>query len=148
MMNRREALLTISAAAVTFAAPSSSALAEVLHPSLPLAEADPGVPTDQVAANQAADDELRADLAGMVNRADSEEGVPVLLACVNLVRDASSGRVPQVKLTAMNKAVVADFLTTAAAWQRIKPAATEGDVGNLIQVLAVRDFASHGKGAK
>jgi hypothetical protein len=148
MMNRREAMLSISAAALTSVAPSGSALAEVLHSSSPPAEGNPGAGTAQNATNQAADDELRADLAGMVNRADSEEGVPVLLACVNLVRDASSGRVPQVKLTAMNKAVVADFLTTAAAWQRIKPAATEGDVGNLIQVLAVRDFASHGKGAK
>ena len=84
----------------------------------------------------------------MANRADSEEGVPVLLACVNLVKDASRNIVPPIKLTSMNKAVTADFRSTAPAWERIKPSAKEGDVGNLIQVLAVRNFAGSAKGAK
>jgi hypothetical protein len=148
MINRREALLGLSAAVLSSAAPQASALGEVFGPGLPISHDDltaakPGDTPDEIA-----DERLRKDLAGMANRANSEEGVPVLLACVNLLKDPSSNKVPPVRLTAMNKAVTTEFRTTAAAWKRIKPNSEEGDVGSLIQVLAARDFASGGKGGQ
>jgi hypothetical protein len=134
-INRRKALLGISAAAFAASVSSTSALAE-------------GAIATQPDTAGAADDRLRKDLAGMAHRADSEEGVPVLLACVNLVPERTGIKAPAAKLSPMNKAVAADFHATAAAWQRLKPNAAEGDVGSMIQVLALRDFAIVGKGGK
>lgn len=90
--------------------------------------------------SQADDDSLRKDLARMAPRADSEEGVPVLLACQDLVAEKKWART-----TATNAAIAAEFRRTAAAWQRLKPAAPVTDVGNLIQVLADHDFAQGGR---
>ena len=80
----------------------------------------------------------------MATRADSEEGVPVFLACVNLVVDKSSQKAPQGKVTKLNAAVVSEFRETAAAWERIQPNSPEGDVGKVIQILAERDFSNGG----
>jgi hypothetical protein len=148
MINRREALLGISAAALSSMTSSASALSALVAPNLTGAEraALGAAPSDADAA--AAEDRLRKELAQMASRADSEEGVPVLLACVNQVVDKATGKVPPAALSPWNAVVVADFRQTAAAWQRVRPNATEGDVGSLIQVLAVRDFAAGGKERK
>ena len=145
MINRREALIGISAVALGVATPSAPALAGIFEPVLPgAAFPAPGSPAKD-ADSQAVDGRLRKDLARMASRADSEEGVPVFLACVNLVVDKSSQRAPQGKVTKLNAVIVSEFRQNAAAWERIQPNSPDGDVGKLIQVLAERDFSSGGK---
>lgn len=141
MINRREVLIGMSAAALSAAAPAASALAEFL-------ELSPQSPSTSAqtsnAANDAADKRLREDLARLAPRANSEEGVPVFLACMNLVTDKSSHKAPPVQLTPLNAVVAAEFRQTAAAFERIRPNATQTDVAEVIVVLADRDFANGG----
>jgi peptidoglycan/xylan/chitin deacetylase (PgdA/CDA1 family) len=133
MMNRRNALGVLAATAVGGLGASRSKLGAFLQAAGGTAQA----PADATAAS--ADEQLRKDLARMAPRADSEAGVPVLLACQDLVAEKMWA-----KTTAANAAIAAEFRRTAAAWQRIKPGAPATDVGNLIQVLADHDFANGG----
>jgi hypothetical protein len=116
MMNRREALVRLGTAALIAGLPAASSLA-------------------QASENDALDARLRKDIARLEPRVNSEEGVPVLLACVNLV-----GPQP----AAHNSAVAAEFRQTAAAWERIHPHPKDTDVGKVIEVLAYRDFSKGG----
>jgi hypothetical protein len=141
MMNRREALISLSAAAIGTATPSSSALIRFLDPAL--SEAQKALPSTQ--SNAAIDERLRKDVAELAARPNSEEGVPVILACLNLVTDKQGKPARPAKLSPMNIAVVADFRRNAAAWERIKPDSPGGDVATLIQIMAERDVANGGK---
>jgi hypothetical protein len=90
-------------------------------------------------SNQAIDDRLRDDLAQRNKRINSEEGIVMFLVCENLVAGS-----PEPQVTAMNSAVAAAFQQTADAWQRIHPDAKYGDVAQVIEVIAARDFARGG----
>jgi hypothetical protein len=79
MMNRRNALGVLAATAVGGLGSSRSKLGAFLQAAGGTAQA----PADATAAS--ADEQLRKDLARMAPRADSEAGVPVLLACQDLV---------------------------------------------------------------
>ena len=80
----------------------------------------------------------------MSKRANSEAGVPVLLACVDLAPLKGTNKPPVPQLSPWNKTVTAQFKQTVAAWERVNPKPQEGDVGKVIQVLATRNFASSG----
>ena len=142
-ISRRQAILGVSAAVLTTAALPSSALAELLEPALPLGPASASNAPPESAADTALDDRLRKELADMSVRADSEEGVPVMLALFDL----APGRHTQ-KLGGLSPAFAAELHRNAASWERVKPGATEADIGNLIQVLAARDFADGGTGGQ
>ena len=144
MITRREVLLGMSAAALGAAATPASALAELLEPRLQGVQSPPSGAQTKNVGNDAVDERLRNDLARMAPHANSEEGVPVFLACINLVADKSSHKVPPVRRTALNRAVAAEFRQTAAAWERIRPNPPASDVAQLIVVLADRDFANGG----
>ena len=142
MMNRRAALAAIAAA--TFgAAPSGSALVRLLQSGQAKTQgaAFGNQPKDPV--KDAIDDRLRQDLARLAPRANSEEGIPVLLACEDLVVDRTSQK-STVMLTAFNTVLASDFHKNSEAWQRIHPDAAETDVAKLVEVLADRDFANGG----
>ena len=143
MINRRQALLGMSAAALG-AAPSASALAGLLGTGVTGVPAA-NTPAKDAGSDAAVDDRLRKDLAQLDSRANSEEGVPVLLACVNLVAEKGSHRTSHAALTPFNTALTVEFRRNAAAWERVRPKSTAGDVGILIEVLAARDFNSGGK---
>lgn len=143
MINRRDVLIGMSAAALGAATPLS-ALVGLLEPGLHGMQSPATGGLTKDAANDAADERLRKDLARLAPRANSEEGVPVFLACMNLVTDKSSHKAPPVQLTALNTAVAAEFRQTAAAWERIRPNAPATDVAEIIVVLADRDFANGG----
>ncbi len=128
MMNRRDALLAMSATAVAGIRPFHTTWLRLL----------------QTAAPESIDDRLRKDIARLGPREYSEEGIPVFLACENLAASKSAS----VKLTAFNAALAAEFRKNAAAWQRIKPDAPDADVAKLIEVLAERDFSNGGKELK
>jgi hypothetical protein len=64
---------------------------------------------------------------------------------MNRVPNNTSHKVPPVTLTALNTSLAAEFRQTAAAWERIRPDPAASDVGHVIEVLAVRDFANGGK---
>jgi hypothetical protein len=130
MINRRELLVRVGAATLSAATASTSALAELLND----------------AAAQSVDERLRQDLARLTPRANSEEGVPVFLACLNLVADKSTHKVPPVQLTPLNRTVAAEFRQVAAAWERIRPNSPASDVAEVIVVLADRDFSNGGTG--
>jgi hypothetical protein len=121
MINRREALLGMSAAALGVVATPSSALADK-------------------AADLAADAQLKEDLKLLKPWVLSEEGIPVILACVNQV-----GHPAAAALSPMNARITADFRETAAAWDRVLPHSPETDAGKTIQLLARKDFEKGGK---
>jgi hypothetical protein len=155
MMNRRRALLVISGATFGGVAGASSSVARPLPSTLFGEQA--GASTTQAAAadkaadraaDKAADSQLREELARIATRADSEEGVPVFLACLNLVASDASHKAPPAALTALNASLAVEFRQTAAAWERVRPNPAASDVGHVIEVLAVRDFANGGKGPK
>ena len=131
MVNRREALLSIGAAAFGSATPSASALVRLLESGALSSDAD-------------LDDRLRKEIAEQASRSTSEEGVPMFLACVNLVEDKSSGKVPFAAPTALSSAIAAEFRRDTAAWERIEPNAPASDIAKLIQALAEQDFAGGG----
>ena len=122
MMNRREALLGMSAAILT---------------------ASVGALGEQTATfpDSAVDDRLRSDIDRLSPRVNSEEGVSVFLACVNVI-----GRKPApASLTRSDAAVASEFRRDAVAWERIRPNAPATEVGKLIEVLAYRDFSRGGR---
>ena len=139
-LTRRKAILGMSVAAVATAVSSSFGVVGWWHPTF--AEASRLSPASE--SEQGLDEQLRRDLAELASREDSEEGVPVLLACINQVADTSTHTVIPAKLTSWNASVTVAMQENAAAWQRIRPGAPVADVAHLIQVLAARDFAAGG----
>ncbi len=142
MMNRRKALVVISASMLGGVAPASSSIIRLPGSSL-FGTPDP-TPGSQSDTAHSADDRLRKDLAAIDARVNSEEGVPVFLSCVNLVVNNTLQKPPPVTLTGLNRAIAAEFHETAGAWERIRPNPIGSDVGHVIEVLARRDFAAGG----
>ena len=143
MMNRRRALIAMSAAALG-AVPSSSALVRLIQSGAPQTQEKSSGANSKEATDNAADEHLRKDLARLAPKANSEEGILVLLACEDLVPSHKSA----VTLTALNTSLASDFRETASAWQRIHPDAPATDISHVVEVLADRDFASGGKEQK
>ena len=139
MITRRKAVLGLSAAALGSAAPSTLGLLELLPPPPARAASTFAVPA---AEDRAVDERLRRELAQLASNEDSEEGVPVILACINQVPDAQTRRPPPVHLTPFNVTLTAQMRQNAAAWQRIRPNAPASDVARLIQLLAYRDLSA------
>ena len=140
MMNRRSALGALAATAIGGLGTFDSRLRGIMQAAAgnpkPSTPAEPSKDTSQAEI----DERLRKDLARMAPRADSEAGVPVILACQDLVAEKKWA-----KTNATNAAIAAEFRRTAAAWQRVKPDAPATDVGNLIQILADHDFTNGGE---
>ena len=126
-------------AAATLGAVPGAALARLLQSDQPQTRGS----ASGTQSTDAVDDRLRQDLARLAPRAYSEEGIPVFLACEDLVADGTSQK-STVMLTPFNTAFASEFRKNAAAWQRIHPDATDSDVAKLIEVLADRDFANGG----
>ena len=141
MMNRRRALVAI-AVATGSAVSSKAALARLLESGQAHHDASSGAQRED-AVNEV-DVRLREDLARLAPRAYSEEGIPVFLACEDLVSNRTS-RHFAATLTPFNAALAADLRKNAEAWQRIHPDATDADIAKLIEVLADRDFAGGGR---
>ena len=91
------------------------------------------------AAKTAGDEELRANVARMgTPREDSEVGVPVFLACEDLVAE-QAGK-PGAPPNAFSAQIAADLRRFGDEWLRLHPDAKEEVVARLIQILADRDF--------
>lgn len=90
------------------------------------------------------DARLKRDVERIAPRVYSDEGIPVLLACVDLRRPAGAPFVP----TRSNVELAGLVRDNAAAWERLYPEAKPEDVSKLIEVLADRDFAALGAGAR
>ena len=142
MMNRRGALAAM-AAATCGAVSSSAAIARILRsPQGVTSAAASTLPNG--ALKDAVDERLRKDLARLAPREYSEEGIPVFLACEDLVTEKTTPNAART-LTPFNAALAADFRKNAEAWQRIHPEPPNADVAKIIEVLADRDFADGGK---
>lgn len=91
------------------------------------------------------DERVAAEMSRLSSRVYSEEGIPMLLACENLVPPATAGKTPVLPTTAFNKVFSSAFHRYAVAWQRLHPDATEDDVPKVLELLADLDFAAGGK---
>ena len=142
MINRRGALAAMAAA--TFGAvPASAAVAKLIQSDLAQTQAAASGNPPRDAVPNTVEDRLRQDIARLAPRAYSEEGVPVLLACEDLVSDKAL-RGQTVSVTPFNTSVASDFRKTAEAWERIHPDALDTDISKVVEVLAERDFANGG----
>ena len=135
MINRRTTLLSIAAAFGT--AIAHTALGRF---------ADSGSKAPAAGAAKAdGEADLRDDLARMASpREYSEEGVPVFLACVDVVAEQAGKAVAPA--TPFSAQIARDLRRYGDAWRRLHPDAPEGDVAKLIQILADRDFAHGAQG--
>ena len=139
-MTRRKAVFGITVAALGSAALPAPGLFEVTQPDSLIA----GKTAPCAEPNEVIDDRLSRDIARMAFRADSEEGVPVLLACINQVVGRSVSKAAAVKLVPWNAQIAGEIRQDAAAWQRIRPNCPVSDVAHLIQVVAQRDISAGG----
>ena len=137
LFNRRQALIGISLA--TFRGVAWS-LPRPFRPAI-WEETGSGVQAAEAPSSDTIDDRLRADLARLAPRIYSEEGIPVFLACVNLVPAKTSQPAPKVSLTPLSAALASTLHRNAEAYQRIRPGAEAKDIAPLIEVLADRDFS-------
>jgi hypothetical protein len=98
-----------------------------------------GPATPAADAAKPGDADLRDDLARMAApREDSEVGVPVFIACVDVVAMKAGTR--SAPATPFSAQIASDLRRFGDAWLRQHPDAKEGDVARLIQILAERDF--------
>ena len=136
MINRRTTLLGLAAACGTGLA--QTALGRFGDGASAVQAADVPNPT--------ADAALREDLARMATPHELlDEGVPVFLACVDVVAE-TAGKA-KAAATPFSAQIASDLRRFGDAWQRLHPDAPEGDVARLIQILAARDFAHGDKGS-
>jgi hypothetical protein len=124
-LNRRKALVTLGFTALSGVAWSITRAR--------------GPQDTDATATQAIDDRLRQDLAERKKRINSEDGIAMFLVCENLVPGS-----PAPEVTPFNSTAAAAFQQTADAWQRIHPDAKYGDVAQVIEIIAARDFAHGG----
>ena len=109
----------------------------------------PGLHSARVAGEDAPrpatnDAALQDDLARMGSHEYSDEGIPVLLACIDLIAE-KAGK-PPVAPPAFSRQFAADLRRYSDAWLRLHPDAPVDDVSKVIEVLAERDFAHGGSG--
>jgi len=134
MINRRTTLVAIAAACGTVL--SHAALGR-------FADTGPTVPAAD-APKPAGEAELRDNLARVGSHEYSEEGVPVFLACVDLMAEhvGKTGPSP----TPFSAQIASDLRRYGDAWQRLHPDAPETDAAKVIEMLAERDFVRGAKG--
>ncbi len=141
MMNRRKTLLAI--VGTWSAGASVSAFASLLssdqEPSGTSSGSGP-----EAAAVDPVEKSLREDLTRLGSRAYSDEGIPVFLACEDLV--AAKTHRPAAPPSALSQTVASDLRRNGEAWLRIYPKAPDTDISKLIEVLAERDFSRGGRG--
>ncbi len=89
------------------------------------------------------DDSLEVDLKRLQARIDSEEGVPMILACETVWLDQAAGQRAPIP-SSLNRKVAIAFRRYADEWQRIRPNAQSADVSKIVELLAARDFTSGG----
>ena len=131
VINRRGALLAIAFAALGRAGRGlTSAGGREARASFDLFETQ---------AVDSADARLRKDLSRLAGRVYSEEGIPMLLACENLVPSQSSF-VP----TALNKNLSSAFIRDTNTYEHMNPDASAADIAKIIEMLADRDFSAGG----
>ena len=86
------------------------------------------------------EDLLRKDLERLSSRVYSEEGIPMILACENLV----PGQQSSAASTDLNRNFASAFRRDADIWQRLHPNAAPNVVAKILELLADRDFNAGG----
>ena len=138
MINRRTTLLAMIGASVSCVAVGRSPDTEQTAPGAAAG------PVGAAPAGAAPDRTMQDDLAKMGSHEYSDEGIPVFLACVNVV--AEQAGMPVAPPTELSRHVAADLRRYGDAWHHMHPDAPDTDVSKVIEVLAGRDFAHDGKG--
>lgn len=90
------------------------------------------------------DNSLSAQLNGLQARVYSEEGIPMFLACENLVPNQTSREHSTVPPTRLNTIAASAFHRYADEWQHARPDAPVTDVAKIVELLAYRDFTAGG----
>ena len=89
------------------------------------------------------EEQLQAEMTRLAARTYSEQGIPMILACENVV-----ARTPIAPSSKHSDAEFAPaFRKDVEAWERLHPAAAAADVASLVELLADRDFARAGRSA-
>ena len=143
MLNRRKTLLAMAGA--FGAGVSAPALARLL----PWDEEPSGTSSGSEHAGSTGDpveESLREDIARLGSRAYSDEGIPVFLACEDLVAAKTHRHAPPP--SGWNQTVASDIRKNGEAWLRIFPKAPDSDISKLIEILAQRDFSRGRRGQK
>lgn len=92
-------------------------------------------------AAAAAENRLWSDIDRLRERLTSEEGIPMFLACENLVQ-GEAGAVPADGTSAaLNEKLALAFQRDTETWQRTRSELTVTDLCRIVEVLAARDFA-------
>ena len=141
MMNRRKTLLAMAGA--LGAGVAAPALARLRR----LDEEPSGTSSGSGRGTSAGDpveQSLREHLARLGSREYSEEGIPVFLACEDLVAVKTHRHTPPP--SAWSQTVASELRKNGEAWLRIFPKAPDTDVSKLIEVLAERDFSRGSRG--
>jgi hypothetical protein len=106
------------------------------------------VRADEVDADAAVRTELSQELVReldrLAKRKYSEEGIPMFLACDNLVRAAERPAIGAAELTS-NAPLLAAFRRYADALPQARANVSDGDVAKIVELLADQDFASGGR---
>lgn len=145
MPNRRTTLMAMVGGGLSFTALGRVLGAEPSPPgAAPPAAAPPATATPAGTPASAADRALAEDLARMGAHEYSDEGIPVFLACVDLVA-LLSGQ-PVAPPTQLSRHVAAELRRYSDAWRGLHPEAPDTDISKIIEVLAARDFAAGGQG--
>lgn len=140
MVNRRTTLLAMLGAGIARATAGPLLAQNGSAPARAPADAHP-------AANAGAGDQaMQADLARLGSHEYSDEGIPVFLACVNLVAEKTGQ--PTAPATDLSKRVAADLRRYGDAWHTLHPDAPDSDASKVIEVLAERDFGRSHSGDK
>ena len=105
LINRRQALVSMALTALSGVAWS---LPGPVRRTL-WKGAQPSLRTYQTLVEETVDERLREDLARLAPRAYSEEGIPVFLACVNLVPEKALGQGAKVSLTPLSGNLASSF---------------------------------------
>lgn len=133
MMTRRKTVLTmVGAIGAGVAGPALARLVRI--------DQEPS----GASAGDSVEQSLRQDLARLGSREYSEEGVPVFLACEDLVAARTRRHAPPAP--AWSQTVASDLRINGEAWLRIFPNAPDTDISKLIELLADRDFGHGSRG--
>ena len=85
---------------------------------------------------------VRADTDRLAARLNSEEGIPMFLACENLVENETAEESEPLTLTTLNEDLAAAFRRDSDGWELIRSGAPLTDLAKIVEVLADRDFAA------
>ena len=140
LVNRRQVLVSFG---LTSCSEMAWPLNHLLRPFIPEQTSSQTQGVERPTGDEVGD-RLQQDLKRLAPRAYSEEGIPVFLATVNLVRVGTTQPSSDASPTALSATLASEFRRNADAFRRLRPKAQAKDIAPIIEVLPDRDFSTGG----